>query len=135
MQGNALAVPGKTLELAGLGARFNGDAFIASVCHTLTDGNWLTEVGFGLSPQGFVDTTQHIESAPAAGQLPAISGLHTGTVMKIDSDPQGQTRVQVKLALIDADMPVIDCLGDELLAAVQTGQTVRVLDGGVVEVA
>ena len=35
----------------------------------------------------------------------------------------------------DADMPVIDCLGDEFLAAVQTGQTVRVLDGGVVEVA
>ena len=30
----------------------------------------------------------------------------------------------------DADMPVIDCLGDEFLAAVQTGQTVRVLDGG-----
>ena len=26
----------------------------------------------------------------------------------------------------DADMPVIDCLGDEFLAAVQTGQTVRV---------
>lgn len=102
-QGNAQAVPGKTLELAGLGARFNGDAFIASVGHTLADGNWLTEVGFGLSPQGFVDTTQHIEAAPAAGQLPAISGLHTGTVMKIDSDPQGQTRVQVKLALIDAD--------------------------------
>ena len=35
----------------------------------------------------------------------------------------------------DADMPVIDCLGDEFLAAVQTGQTVRVLDGGIVEVA
>lgn len=35
----------------------------------------------------------------------------------------------------DAGMPVIDCLGDEFLAAVQTGQTVRVLDSGVVEVA
>ena len=31
----------------------------------------------------------------------------------------------------DADMPVIDCLGDDFLAAVQTGQTVRVLDGGI----
>ena len=31
----------------------------------------------------------------------------------------------------DADMPVIDCLGDEFLAAVQTGQTVRIRDGGV----
>ena len=34
----------------------------------------------------------------------------------------------------DADMPVIDCLGDEFLAAVQTGQTVRIRDGGVVEI-
>ena len=34
----------------------------------------------------------------------------------------------------DADMPVIDCLGDEFLAAVQTGQTVRILDGGIVEI-
>ena len=37
--------------------------------------------------------------------------------------------------LESSQMPVIDCLGDEFLAAVQTGQTVRVLDGGVVEVA
>ena len=34
----------------------------------------------------------------------------------------------------DADMPVIDCLGDEFLAAVQTGQTVRIRDGGIVEI-
>ena len=33
----------------------------------------------------------------------------------------------------DADMPVIDCLGDEFLAAVQTGQTVRVLCDGIDE--
>ena len=31
-------------------------------------------------------------------------------------------------------MPVIDCLGDEFLAAVQTGQTVRIRDGGIVEI-
>ena len=34
----------------------------------------------------------------------------------------------------DADMPVIDCLGDEFLTAVQTGQTVRIRDGGIVEI-
>ena len=34
----------------------------------------------------------------------------------------------------DADMPVIDCLGDEFLAAVQTGQTVRVLDAAPADV-
>lgn len=34
----------------------------------------------------------------------------------------------------DAEMPVIDCLGEEFLAAVQTGMTVRVLENGVVEI-
>lgn len=34
----------------------------------------------------------------------------------------------------DAEMPVIDCLGEEFLAAVRTGMTVRVLENGVVEI-
>ncbi|PKB20044.1 ATP-binding protein [Janthinobacterium sp. 64] len=49
--GNALAVPGKTIELAGLGGRFDGDVYIARVEHTLEQGNWMTEVTFGLPPR------------------------------------------------------------------------------------
>ena len=102
-QGNALPQPNTTLELAGLGARFNGDAYIASVSHQAGDGNWVTEVGFGLPARNFAETTPDIAPPPAAGQLPATGGLHIGKVMKIDSDPQNQTRVQIKLPLFDAD--------------------------------
>lgn len=34
----------------------------------------------------------------------------------------------------DTKMPVVDCLGEEFLAAVQTGMTVRVRENGVVEI-
>ncbi|WP_181885488.1 type VI secretion system tip protein VgrG [Trinickia dinghuensis] len=102
-QGSALAVPGKTIELAGLGTRFNGQAFIARVAHTLEHGNWLTEVGFGLSPRWFVEEQPDVEAPPAAGLLPGISGLQIGTVKKIDADPLTMTRVLLDLPLIDGD--------------------------------
>jgi Rhs element Vgr protein len=101
-QGNSLAVPGKTIQLAGLGARFNGDAYIARVSHSVEKGNWVTEVGFGLSPRWFVEEQQDVESAPAAGLLPGAQGLQIGTVLKIDADPLTFTRVLVDLPLLDS---------------------------------
>ncbi|TKC88724.1 type VI secretion system tip protein VgrG [Trinickia terrae] len=102
-QGNSKAVPGKTIQLDGLGARFNGRAFIARVTHTVEHGNWLTEVGFGLSPRWFVEEQGGIEAPAAAGLLPGISGLQIGTVKKIDADPLTMTRVQLDLPLIDSE--------------------------------
>ncbi|WP_322044103.1 type VI secretion system tip protein VgrG [Paraburkholderia sp. J67] len=101
-QGNSKAVPGKTIQLAGLGARFNGQAFVARVTHTVEHGNWLTEVGFGLSPRWFVEEQSDIEAPAAAGLLPGINGLQIGTVKKIDADPLTLTRVQLDLPLIDS---------------------------------
>jgi phage protein D len=46
--GTALAQIGKTIELAGLGTRFNGDAFISGIHHVIADGRWLTTAYFGL---------------------------------------------------------------------------------------
>jgi phage protein D len=47
-QGTALAQIGKTIELAGLGTRFNGNAFISGIHHVIADGRWLTTAYFGL---------------------------------------------------------------------------------------
>lgn len=102
-QGNSLAEPGKTIELAGLGVRFNGDAFIARVTHNVEKGNWVTEVGFGLSPRWFVEEQRDVQSAPASGLLPGTQGLQIGTVMQIQDDPLTFTRVLVDLPLIDAE--------------------------------
>lgn len=45
--GSALAKTGKLIELAGVGARFSGDAYISSVSHRLQHGLWETTVKFG----------------------------------------------------------------------------------------
>ena len=99
-QGTAAVVPGKYLTVAGAGARFDGDHFISAVRHDISDGNWITEVSIGLSPQWFVQEKE-IQAPPAAGLLPGISGLFNATVKKIDSDPDGEYRILVEVALFN----------------------------------
>lgn len=99
-RGNANVAPGGIIELSGVGARFNGSAFVSSVIHTIENGNWVTEAGFGLSPQWFVNEAGDVESAPASGLVPAAGGLLIGTVKQIDSDPAGQDRVLVEVPMI-----------------------------------
>lgn len=99
-QGSALAEVGKTIELAGLGDRFNGTAFMAGVHHSITEGRWLTTAKFGLSAEWFAETTPEIAAPDASGQLPAIKGLQTGIVKKVAKDPGGEFRVFVTLPLL-----------------------------------
>jgi Rhs element Vgr protein len=99
-QGSALAKVGKTIELAGLGQRFNGPAFIAGVHHRIAEGRWLTTVRFGLSADWLAATMRGIEAPEASGQLPAISGLQTGIVKKVAKDPGGEFRVFVILPIL-----------------------------------
>jgi Rhs element Vgr protein len=93
-QGSALAKVGTLLTLNGVGARYNGDVFVGAVHHELVDGNWITEVEFGLSPNWFAERTD-IVAPPAGGFLPGVEGLQIGVVMKLDGDPEGEQRIQV----------------------------------------
>jgi len=101
-QGSALATPGCMVTLAGLGARFNGDAFVSGVHHRMADGSWTTEVEIGLSPQGFAVTTPNLAAPGAAGQLAPVEGLQTGIVKQLDKDPAGEFRVLVKAPILRA---------------------------------
>ena len=112
--GSAKPKPGQVIELGGLGARFNGKAFISSVMHRVEHGNWVTELEFGLSPRWFVEEQSGIEARPAAGLLPAVHGLQIGKVKKINDDPDGQTRIQV-------DVPLIAPSGDGVWARIASG--------------
>ncbi len=95
-QGSALAVPGVTMTLAGVGKRFNGKVFVSAVEHTLADGNWTTDADFGLAPEWTgAAGGQGGASESASGLLPGASGLHIGVVSKLDEDPAAQHRVQV----------------------------------------
>lgn len=99
-QGSAAVKPGGTLELQGLGTRFNGIAWVSGVHHAISQGRWLTTADFGLSAKWFAAEAPEIEAPPASGQLPGIQGLQTGVVKAVASDPGGEFRVQVNLPLV-----------------------------------
>lgn len=99
-QGSALAQAGKTVALGGLGSRFNGNAYLSAIHHSITDGDWITTAAFGLSDQWFAAQAPEIAAPGASGQLPPIKGLQTGLVKKVAADPGGEFRVLVSLPLL-----------------------------------
>ncbi len=106
-QGSALAKPGCMLELAGVGPRFNGSAWIGGVHHSMSDNNWLTTAAFGLSAPWFADEAPNITAPPASGLLPGIQGLQTGIVKAVAEDPEGNFRVQVSVPMLHDDAKML----------------------------
>ena len=101
-QGSALATPGAMVTLAGLGDRFNGNAYLSAVHQSYRAGWWTTSATIGLSPDWFAATAPQVNAPPASGQLPGAANLQTAIVLKTDADPDGEFRVQVKLPLLQA---------------------------------
>jgi Rhs element Vgr protein len=99
IQGNAAAKPGTVIQLAGLGDRFNGNAYVSAVHHNIGNGSWWMDVQFGLDPEWFA-TENDVNAPLASAMLPAIHGLQVGLVTDLE-DPDGEDRVQVKLPVID----------------------------------
>ncbi|AXG71529.1 actin cross-linking toxin VgrG1 [Kordia sp. SMS9] len=102
VQGTELVLPGTMITLEGMSDRFNGDVFACGVHHTVTDGNWITTIEFGLNPEAFAETYE-VSQLPASGMLPAISGLQIGVVSALEGDPKEEHRIQVKLPIISAE--------------------------------
>ncbi len=93
--------PGHLVELQGVGDRFNGIAFVRTVRHSITDGNWFTDIQVGLSPKWFT-AENDVSLLPASCLVPAISGLQIGIVTQLENDPDGEHRIQVRVPVIDA---------------------------------
>ena len=100
--GSALAVTGCMVTLAGLGARFNGNAWVSGVHHQLAEGWWRTTCELGLAPGWFAASAAQITAPGASGQLPPANNIMVGTVKQIDQDPDGEFRVLVTLPLLQA---------------------------------
>lgn len=100
-QGNAKAQVGALIELQGVGSRFNGPALVTGLRHLIEDGNWTTEADFGLDPDWFCSRPD-VQAPAAAALLPPVAGLQIGVVMKLDGDPAGEQRIQVKLPVMQA---------------------------------
>lgn len=100
--GNAKPELNTLIDLLGFGSRFNGSALITSIRHTIFEGEWRTETGFGLSPDFYYE--KHPTATGGSRSLPAVNGLQNATVKKIDEDPDGEHRIQVTLPVLGTDV-------------------------------
>ena len=98
-QGFAGVLPGKVIEVNGIGDRFEGKMYVSGVRHAVSEGNWETDVQFGLNPKLFSET-YNLRPMPASGLLPAVTGLQTGIVTVLEGDPDGEDRIKVRLPMI-----------------------------------
>ena len=98
-QGFAGVLPGRIIEVSGIGERFEGKLYVSGVRHTVANGNWETDVQFGLNPEIF-PATHNLRPLPAGGLLPGVSGLQIGVVTVLESDPDGEERIKVRLPLV-----------------------------------
>ena len=101
-QGSSKAKPGCIIEVDGLGNRFNGNVFVGSVTHTISDGDWKTTAGLGIDAM-FMTDRENVMAPSASGLLPGINGLQVGKVVKLDADPAGENRIQVKIPVLNSD--------------------------------
>jgi Rhs element Vgr protein len=92
-------LPDKLIEVTGIGERFEGKLYVSAVRHSFNHGNWETDVQLGLNPDLFADTYS-LRPLPAAGLLPAVSGLQIGIVTVLENDPLGEDRIKVKFPLV-----------------------------------
>ncbi|MGZ8157298.1 MAG: type VI secretion system tip protein VgrG [Methylobacter sp.] len=104
-----LAVSGRTgielldsIEIKGIGQRFNGNALVTGIGHRVTAGHWVTDIQFGLADQCLLSGND-VNCLPASGLLPAVSGLQIGVVTDISEDPDNELKVKVKLPVMKDD--------------------------------
>lgn len=94
--------PGDLVKLSGMGERFNGTAYVTGVGHTYgNESTWYTDIQVGLCQKWATEAYEDIADQPAAGLLPAISGLQIGIVTAIHGDPDGEHRIKVRIPIIN----------------------------------
>lgn len=98
-KGTHTVKPGMIIELGGVGDRFNGKAFVSATQHFIAAGDWQLNIQFGLEPEWFTETTE-INDKPSAGLLASIRGLQIGIVTQLESDPDGESRIKIRMPII-----------------------------------
>lgn len=107
-QGSSAVKPNSLIALEGLGNRFNGNAYVSGVTHTLNDGQWRTEVSIGLSPDWFSQKASSSMGPIASGALKGVKGLQTAVVKQIyvesnedDEDAEKEFKVELQIPVIN----------------------------------
>jgi uncharacterized protein involved in type VI secretion and phage assembly len=94
--------PMDIVKIAGMGQRFNGTTLVTGVRHRVDQHGWQTDVQLGLSGAAFSQQTDIVD-APAAGLLPAVTGLQLGIVDTFSDDPAKEFRMKVVLPGIERE--------------------------------
>ncbi|WP_187428042.1 hypothetical protein ROLI_001580 [Roseobacter fucihabitans] len=105
-QGNAKPLPDTMIEIAGVGERFGGTAYISGVEQQIERGEWTTEVMLGL-PADWRSDVSDLGGADAAGLTTPIRGLQIATVVTLMQDPDDRLRVQVKLPMLGIEETLV----------------------------
>jgi Rhs element Vgr protein len=124
VEGYAKMKPGKILQLNGVGARFEGKLFVTAIRHQIEHGEWHLHMQFGTNPEWFAET-YNVQQPLAGAMLPAIRGLQTGVVTKLESDPDGEDRIMVRIPVINKSDDGIWCRVASLDAGKERGMFFR----------
>ncbi|MCX2574540.1 type VI secretion system tip protein VgrG [Pedobacter sandarakinus] len=99
--GNAELKPGLMIEILGFGDRFNGKCLVTGILHTFTgEAAWYTHIQFGLNKDLHAYKFDDIIEKQASGIIPPVNGLQIGVVTQLESDPEGESRIKVRLPLV-----------------------------------
>ncbi len=102
MRGIAGIIPTHIITLEGFGNRFNGEIYVSGIKHQVADGDWTTDIQFGMNPEWFTETYD-INEKDASGLFPAIQGLQNGIVTQLQDDPNGEERILIRLPIINSE--------------------------------
>jgi uncharacterized protein involved in type VI secretion and phage assembly len=106
VDGDPELAPLDTVEIVGVGERFDGFALVSAVTHKLDHDGWKTELQLGLPPEWFAREPD-IAEVPAGGLLPPVRGLQIAKVAGFEADPLGEHRIKVQLPALDKDKAVV----------------------------
>jgi len=92
-------LPGDTVTLSGVGARFSGEVLVTGVRHEFdTSQGWKTHLQFGgVAPDAAL--RERLQAHRTATLLAPVAGLQAGVVTD-NEDPAGEFRVRVRLPLV-----------------------------------
>lgn len=96
-----------TIELQGLSDKFNGRALVTGVRQEYGPAGWRTDIQIGLPEEPFARQHPDVQTMPAHGLLPAISGLHIGVVDSFESDPENHYRARVRVPAWQTQQEVV----------------------------
>jgi uncharacterized protein involved in type VI secretion and phage assembly len=106
VDGDPELAPLDTVEIIGIGDRFNGLALVSGVTHKLDHDGWKTELQLGLSAEWFARRPD-IAEVPAGGMLPPMSHLQIAKVAAFEADPLGEQRIKLMLPGLPDDQGFI----------------------------